>query len=107
LLPYQGLCGKNWRETQLCPTTLPSGRCLYIFKSRMVEKKNQRTVVVAMVPTEPEGALIVGLLKNVGIRAQLVGGLASAFRANAPGEVKVIVLEEDAQKAFEFLRQKR
>jgi hypothetical protein len=72
----------------------------------MVEKKNQRTVVVAMVPTEPEGALIVGLLKNVGIRAQLVGGLASAFRANAPGEVKVIVLEEDAEKAFEFLRQK-
>ncbi len=72
----------------------------------MVERKNQRTVVVAMVPTEPEGALIVGLLKNAGIQAQLVGALASAFRAEAPGEVKVIVLEEDAQKAFELLRQR-
>ena len=41
----------------------------------MVERKNQRTVVVAMVPTEPEAALIVGLLKNAGIQAQLVGGL--------------------------------
>ena len=70
----------------------------------MVERKNQRTVVVAVVPTEPEGALIVGLLKNAGIQAQLVGGLASAFRAEAPGEVKVIVLEEDAQKAFDLLR---
>jgi hypothetical protein len=73
----------------------------------MVDKKNQRTVVVTMVPTEPEGALIVGLLKSAGIQAQLVGALASAFRAEAPGEVKVIVLEEDAQKAIEFLRQKR
>jgi hypothetical protein len=72
----------------------------------MVEKKNQRTVVVAMVPTEPEGALIVGLLKNVGIQAQLLGELSSAFRADAPGEVKVIVIEEDAQKAFEFLQQR-
>ena len=72
----------------------------------MVEKKNQRTVVVAAVPTEPEGALLVGLLKNAGIRAQLLGGLASAFRAEAPGEVKVIVLEEDAQKAFEVLRKR-
>jgi len=84
----------------------PSGRCLYIFKSRMVEKKNQRTVVVAMVPTEPEAALIVGLLKNTGIRAQLLGELSSAFRADAPGGVKVIVLEEDAQKAFKLLRQR-
>jgi hypothetical protein len=73
----------------------------------MVEKKNQRTVVVARVATEPEGALIVAHLKNAGIQAQLVGALTSAFRAEAPGEVKVIVLEEDAQKAVEFLRQKR
>jgi hypothetical protein len=72
----------------------------------MVERKNQRTVVVAMVPTEPEAALIVGLLKNAGIRAQLLGELSSAFRADAPGEVKVIVLEEDAEKAFELLRQR-
>jgi hypothetical protein len=73
----------------------------------MVEKKNQRTVVVARVATEPEGALIVAQLKNAGIQAQLVGALTSAFRAEAPGEVKVIVLEEDAKKAVEFLRQKR
>jgi hypothetical protein len=72
----------------------------------MVERKNQRTAVVAMAPTEPEAALIVGLLKNAGIQAQLLGGLASAFRAEAPGEVKVIVLEEDAEKAFELLQQK-
>ena len=86
---------------------MPSGRCLYRFESHMVEKKNQRTVVVARVATEPEGALIVAQLKNAGIQAQLVGALTSAFRAEAPGEVKVIVLEEDAKKAVEFLRQKR
>jgi hypothetical protein len=72
----------------------------------MVEKKNQRTVVVARIPTEPEGALIVAQLKNAGIRAELVGALTSAFRAEAPGEVKVIVLEEDAEKAVEFLQQR-
>jgi hypothetical protein len=71
----------------------------------MADRKNQREVVVATVPTEPEGALIVGQLKNASIQAQLVGALASAFRAEAPGEVKVIVLEEDAQKAFDLLRQ--
>jgi nitrogen regulatory protein PII-like uncharacterized protein len=71
----------------------------------MVEKKKQRTVVVAGAPTEPEGALIVAQLKNAGIRAELVGALASAFRAEAPGEVKVIVLEEDAEKAVDLLRQ--
>jgi hypothetical protein len=72
----------------------------------MVERKNQRTVIVTTVPTEPEAALIVGLLKNAGIRAQLLGELSSAFRADAPGGVKVIVLEEDAQKAFKLLRQR-
>ena len=77
------------------------------FKSLMVEKKNQRTVVVARVPTEPEAALIVAQLKNAGIRAGLVGALTSTFRAEAPGEVKVIVLEEDAEKAVEFLRKER
>jgi hypothetical protein len=73
----------------------------------MVEKKNQRTVVVARIPSEPEGALIVAHLKNAGIRAELVGALTSAFRAEAPGEVKVIVLEKDAERAFKLLRQRR
>ena len=72
----------------------------------MVERKNQKTVVVAAASTEPEGALIVGLLKNAGIQAQLIGGIASAFRAEVPSEVKIIVLEEDAQKAFDVLRAK-
>jgi hypothetical protein len=73
----------------------------------MVEKKNQRTVVVARIPSEPEGALIVAQLKNAGIQAELVGGLTSGFRAEAPGEVEVIVLEEDAERAFKLLWQRR
>ncbi len=73
----------------------------------MVDKKNQRTVVVARAATEPEGALIVAQLKNAGIQAELIGSLTSAFRAEAPGDVKVIVLEENAEKAVEFLRQRK
>ena len=72
----------------------------------MTEKKDQRTVVVASAPNEPEGALIVAQLKNAGIQAELVGALTSAWRVKVPGDVKVIVLEEDAEKAIEFLRQR-
>ncbi len=71
----------------------------------MVEKKDQRTVVVARVPNEVDGALIVARLKNAGIQAELVGALTSAWRVKVPDDVKVIVLEEDAEKAIELLRQ--
>lgn len=73
----------------------------------MVDKKNQRTVVVARVPNEVEGALIVAQLKNAGIQAELVGSLTSEWRVKVPGDVQVIVLEENAEKATELLRQGR
>jgi|GEM_PF-4800213 len=72
----------------------------------MADRKNQRTVVAATAPTETEGALIVGRLGNAGIKAHLIGGLTSAFRAKAPSEVKIVVLEEDAQRAMEVLQEK-
>jgi hypothetical protein len=43
-------------------------------------------IVLTSVPTEPLAALLVGRLRNEGIRAEMSGVLTSAFRADAPGE---------------------
>jgi len=55
--------------------------------------------VLVSVATEPEAALIVGALKEQGIEAAAEGGLTSALRAEAPGEVHVVVRQGDLDRA--------
>ena len=56
------------------------------------------------VPTEVEAAVIVAALERDGIQAVAAGALTSGFRAEAPGEVQVLVRRSDADRAGQVLR---
>jgi hypothetical protein len=60
-------------------------------------------VVLARVRTELEASLIVGRLRDEGILAEMVGMLTSAFRAESPGDVKVLVRSQDLERARQVL----
>ena len=57
------------------------------------------------VPSEVEAAVIVAALEREGIKAVAAGALTSGFRAEAPGEVQVLVKRSDADRAQQTLRE--
>lgn len=61
------------------------------------------TIVLVSTPSEVEAALIVDTLEAHGIRASMAGGYTASFRAEAPGEVKVLVNAAEAQRAWDVL----
>jgi len=63
--------------------------------------------VLVSVPDEMEAAAIVVALAERGIRARAVGGYTSGFRAEAPGDVKVVVGRADLARAEEVLAEIR
>ena len=63
--------------------------------------------VLVSVPDEMEAAAIVDALAERGIRARAVGGYTSGFRAEAPGDVKVVVGRADLARARELLAEIR
>ncbi|MGH7201945.1 MAG: putative signal transducing protein [Planctomycetaceae bacterium] len=63
--------------------------------------------VLASVPTEAEAAMIVAALDERGLRAQAVGGHTAGFRADAPGEVAVLVRRMDLDAAARILQELR
>ena len=63
------------------------------------------TAVLISLPSEYEAVLMVQALEARGISAHADGALTSGFRAEAPGEVKVIVQQSDLTEAREFLRE--
>ena len=59
--------------------------------------------VLTCVATEPEAALIIAALKGQAIDAAAEGALTSAFRAEVPGEVRIMVRQADLDRAKEVL----
>ena len=70
----------------------------------MADDPNQ-PVVLTTRRTEAQAALIVAALKASGIEAQATGGFTSSFRAEAPGEVRVLVRRSDLEQARAALRE--
>ena len=62
-------------------------------------------VAVTTAASEIEAAIIVTALEEQGFKAQMSGQLTSGFRAEAPGEVRVLVRRGDLQRAEETLRE--
>jgi len=50
-------------------------------------------------PNEPQAAMIVSALKDRGVDAVAEGGLTAGFRAETVGEVRVMVWQEDLDRA--------
>lgn len=69
----------------------------------MSEQDQDRLVDLTACRTEFEAEIIVEELKAEGVEARAVGGTTAGFRAEAPGEVKVIVHEKDLVRAKELL----
>jgi hypothetical protein len=63
------------------------------------EKLSKLTTVTG----EFEATAIVSALEAEGIRATTVGGFTAGFRAEAPGGVSVMVLEDDLPRAKQIL----
>ena len=59
--------------------------------------------VLTSVGTDIEAAAIVGALAARGIEAATTGGYTAGFRAEAPGQVHVIVKREDLERARQAL----
>ena len=59
--------------------------------------------VLVSVPSEIEAAAIVSVLSEQGIGATATGGLTAGFKAEAPGEVNVLVAAADAARAMQVL----
>ena len=65
------------------------------------------TDVLIRVPTEMEAALVVGALAERGLKAEAVGGYTAGFRAEAPGDVAVLVRSEDVAEGRRILAELR
>lgn len=67
----------------------------------------QNLEVLVSVPNEIEAAAILNALQEHGIKAVASGGYTSGFKAEAPGEVKVLVKHGDTDRAQTLLSQIR
>ena len=62
-------------------------------------------VTLTTAANESEAAMIVAALGEAGIEAHAVGGLTSGLRAEAPGEVQILVHRNDLERGAAFLRE--
>lgn len=60
-------------------------------------------VVVAHASSEVQAAILRSALEAEGIPAWLIGGLTAGFRAEAPGQAKLVVRAQDAERARQVL----
>ncbi len=64
---------------------------------------DENLVKLTTVPSEYEATAIASALEAEGIKARTVGGFTAGFRAEAPGGVSVVVLDEDLPRAQQIL----
>ncbi|MGC6441747.1 MAG: putative signal transducing protein [Rubripirellula sp.] len=60
-------------------------------------------VTVAKRQCEASASVLVSVLQDEGIRAIATGGYTAGFRAEAPGVVRVLTFEADAERAREII----
>ena len=68
-----------------------------------MQEQDDSVVVLAVFPSEIEATTIADELEREGIRAEPAGVLTAEFRAEAPGQVKVLVHASDFQRARALL----
>ena len=60
-------------------------------------------VTVAKRNCEASASVIVSVLQDEGIRAVATGGYTAGFRAEAPGVVRVLTFESEAERAKQII----
>ena len=66
-------------------------------------EQHPNVVVLVVVPTDLEAAMLRDALKQHDIDAAVEGELTSSFRAEVPGGVRLLVREDDLPRAREIL----
>ncbi len=64
----------------------------------------EHVVAVTSVPNELEAGVIVAALEEAGIKSTMSGVYTAGFRAEAPGQVQILVAQEDLARAKEIIR---
>ena len=62
-------------------------------------------VAVTSAPNELEAGVIVSALEDAGIKATMSGVYTAGFRAEAPGQVQILVAQKDLARAQEIIRE--
>lgn len=60
-------------------------------------------VTVAQYATEIQATFAANMLREAGIRCELLGGASSGFKAESPGYVRLLVSQRDQDRARELL----
>lgn len=60
-------------------------------------------VTLAQYATEIQATFAANMLREAGIRCELVGGASSGFKAESPGYVRLLVSQNDASRARALL----
>ena len=64
----------------------------------------EHVIPVYSTPNELEAGVIVAALEEAGIKSTMSGYYTSGFRAEAPGQVQILVAQEDKARAREVIR---
>jgi Putative prokaryotic signal transducing protein len=64
----------------------------------------EHVVPVTSMPNELEAGVVVAALEEVGIKSTMSGVYTAGFRAEAPGQVQILVAKEDEARAREVIR---
>jgi hypothetical protein len=64
----------------------------------------EHVVPVYSAPNELEAGVFVAALEEAGIKSTMSGTYTAGFRAEAPGQVQILVAQEDLARAQEVIR---
>ncbi len=69
----------------------------------MTNQDHPEPVSVGQYPTEIQATFAANMLREAGIRCELLGGASSGFKAETPGYVRLLVSQRDEAKARALL----
>ena len=71
----------------------------------MSNPNHPEPVILGQYPTEIQATFAANMLREAGIRCEMVGGASSGFKAESPGYVRILVAEADAPRARQLLEE--
>lgn len=69
----------------------------------MTNADHPEPVTIGQYPTEIQATFAANMLREAGIRCELLGGASSGFKAESPGYVRIMVSGADAERARQML----
>jgi len=71
----------------------------------MTNQDHPEPVIVGQYPTEIQATFAANMLREAGIRCEMVGAASSGFKAESPGYVRLLVSTNDETKARTLLEE--